>query len=325
MTHPSKRKGISNKIRFEIFKRDSFKCQYCGEEAPNVVLNADHMNPVKNGGDNDITNLITSCFDCNSGKGARLLSDGHVVKKQKKSLNELQERRNQIEMIAKWKEDLLDNDNYEIGKICEYIYRVWNVDVFDLHENIHFTRNKLKKLVKDFSSKLVYDAIDRASDVYIGEYEPCYAFDKLGGICYNMKNDINNEFVKIYNKAYKLFNSWSKLEEDCEFGFDYVWQKKVTFKTLKDLNKKYTIEEMYTLLQNPDVLEKSCIVFDTSWAKNWEDWRRRIENIIENDEKIDYRKEWGKTHYASKKYNKNFEKCVKQLTKQTEEKNDTSK
>ena len=26
----SKRKSISKKLRFEVFKRDSFTCQYCG-------------------------------------------------------------------------------------------------------------------------------------------------------------------------------------------------------------------------------------------------------------------------------------------------------
>ena len=83
MAHPSKRKPLSKNLRFEVFKRDSFKCQYCGQEAPDVILNADHINPVKNGGDNNIINLITSCFSCNSGKSARLLSDNHIVKKQK--------------------------------------------------------------------------------------------------------------------------------------------------------------------------------------------------------------------------------------------------
>jgi 5-methylcytosine-specific restriction endonuclease McrA len=38
--------AISRKIRFEIFKRDSFKCQYCGRSAPEIVLNVDHINPV---------------------------------------------------------------------------------------------------------------------------------------------------------------------------------------------------------------------------------------------------------------------------------------
>ena len=67
------RKAISKKTRFEIFKRDGFTCQYCGKQPPEAVLVIDHINPVANGGDNDILNLITSCEICNQGKGARLL------------------------------------------------------------------------------------------------------------------------------------------------------------------------------------------------------------------------------------------------------------
>ena len=63
-----KRKAIGDKLRFEVFKRDNFKCQYCGMSAPDVVLNVDHIDPVSNGGENNILNLITSCRDCNSGK-----------------------------------------------------------------------------------------------------------------------------------------------------------------------------------------------------------------------------------------------------------------
>lgn len=60
----TRRKGISKKLRFEVFKRDSFKCQYCGESAPDVLLEVDHIKPVASGGDNEITNLITVCKDC---------------------------------------------------------------------------------------------------------------------------------------------------------------------------------------------------------------------------------------------------------------------
>ncbi|OAM26482.1 MULTISPECIES: HNH endonuclease [Eikenella] len=34
----SKRKSITKKLRFEVLKRDSFTCQYCGKAAPDVVL-----------------------------------------------------------------------------------------------------------------------------------------------------------------------------------------------------------------------------------------------------------------------------------------------
>ena len=32
------RKQISARIRFEIFKRDQFTCQYCGAHPPAVIL-----------------------------------------------------------------------------------------------------------------------------------------------------------------------------------------------------------------------------------------------------------------------------------------------
>lgn len=69
------RKGISQKLRFEVFKRDGFTCQYCGSTPPSAVLEIDHISPVSAGGDNSQGNLITACFDCNRGKAARSLTD----------------------------------------------------------------------------------------------------------------------------------------------------------------------------------------------------------------------------------------------------------
>lgn len=68
------RKALSKKTRFEVFKRDGFKCMYCGAHPPGALLEVDHINPVANGGGNDMDNLITSCEACNRGKAARLLS-----------------------------------------------------------------------------------------------------------------------------------------------------------------------------------------------------------------------------------------------------------
>lgn len=68
------RKAIPKKLRFEVFKRDSFKCQYCGITPNQEILQVDHIVPVAEGGENDIDNLITSCQPCNIGKGARSLT-----------------------------------------------------------------------------------------------------------------------------------------------------------------------------------------------------------------------------------------------------------
>ena len=44
------RKSISKKIRFEVYKRDKFTCQYCGRKATDVILNVDHIEPISKGG-----------------------------------------------------------------------------------------------------------------------------------------------------------------------------------------------------------------------------------------------------------------------------------
>lgn len=69
-----KRRAISKKTRFEVFKRDGFKCQYCGAHPPGVLLHVDHIVAVAAGGENGIDNLVTACEPCNLGKGARALT-----------------------------------------------------------------------------------------------------------------------------------------------------------------------------------------------------------------------------------------------------------
>ncbi len=64
---------ISKKTRFEVFKRDAFTCRYCGKRPPEVMLEADHVVPVCEGGDNGQANLVTACFACNRGKGGTSL------------------------------------------------------------------------------------------------------------------------------------------------------------------------------------------------------------------------------------------------------------
>lgn len=64
-----KRDAVPNRLRFEVFKRDGFTCVYCGARPPGVVLNADHVVPVVDGGPTDLANLVTACATCNNGKG----------------------------------------------------------------------------------------------------------------------------------------------------------------------------------------------------------------------------------------------------------------
>lgn len=65
-----KRKAVSTRTRFEIFKRDGFKCLYCGATPVDGALHVDHVRPVAEGGTNDPANLVTSCAPCNGGKSS---------------------------------------------------------------------------------------------------------------------------------------------------------------------------------------------------------------------------------------------------------------
>ncbi len=111
------RKGLSKKTRFEVFKRDHFKCQYCGKNAPDVILEVDHIKPVSKGGTNGILNLITSCFDCNRGKGKRELKDKDLIDKTYSQLESLAIKREQIEMMMKWQEI---ETNYSFNEFKRY-------------------------------------------------------------------------------------------------------------------------------------------------------------------------------------------------------------
>jgi hypothetical protein len=69
---PIKRKPIKPSLRFEILKRDDYRCQMCGVTAKDgATLEIDHILPVSKGGTNDPDNLQVLCRDCNAGKGAQ--------------------------------------------------------------------------------------------------------------------------------------------------------------------------------------------------------------------------------------------------------------
>jgi 5-methylcytosine-specific restriction endonuclease McrA len=61
---------LSPKLRFSLFKRDSYRCQICGRAAKDgIQLVIDHKIPASKGGQTVEENLWTLCYDCNAGKG----------------------------------------------------------------------------------------------------------------------------------------------------------------------------------------------------------------------------------------------------------------
>ena len=174
----AERVPLSKKIRFEVFKRDSFTCQYCGKSAPGVILEVDHIVPVAEGGKNEIINLITSCRDCNRGKGARTLTNTETIDRQKKQLDDINEIREQTDMMLEWKKELLQLEDRQTEEIENLLQTLTGYSLTD------YGKRKMRKLIHDFGFVNVYESLEIAVDQYfVGWIDP--VLKKLGGICYN--------------------------------------------------------------------------------------------------------------------------------------------
>lgn len=62
--------AVSKRLRFEILRRDGYRCHYCKSDGGGNPLTVDHVIPTALGGSDDPVNLVAACADCNAGKSA---------------------------------------------------------------------------------------------------------------------------------------------------------------------------------------------------------------------------------------------------------------
>lgn len=151
----NKRKSISKKLRFEVFKRDGFSCQYCGSKPPEVPLEVDHITPVSKGGLNDIDNLLTACFDCNRGKSNNELSS--VPKKLSDKIERVKVAQSQYaeyKKLLREKELLVEADIYSV----EIVYNT-AFEGYIFTDNFRIT---VKKFIQKMGIESVVDAMEIA-------------------------------------------------------------------------------------------------------------------------------------------------------------------
>ena len=65
--------------RREVFRRDSYTCQYCGRKITDLTI--DHVVPRHMGGKHIWTNVVAACPTCNHRKGGRRLEEAgmHIL------------------------------------------------------------------------------------------------------------------------------------------------------------------------------------------------------------------------------------------------------
>lgn len=202
----NKRKSISKKLRFEVFKRDKFTCQYCGRKAPDVVLQVDHIKPVSKGGKNALMNLVTACADCNSGKSDRTLDDNSVVVRQQKQAELMAQRREQIEMIRDWHIELTEQREFEIQSVDDLYCKLTNGKycISDSYKN-----KTIADLIRKYGLTLVLDALTDGTNSY---GDPHKALNKLPGICACKHDPVLSRRVHMLNKMNKRFWNFKRHE-----------------------------------------------------------------------------------------------------------------
>jgi hypothetical protein len=210
---PRKRKALSQKLRFEVFRRDKFTCQYCGAKAPDVLLQCDHIEPHSKGGADHILNLITSCKDCNGGKGARRISEEATLQKTRAQLEELEARRQQLEMMAQWRTSLVSLQAREVELLAEHWAAISNYPLTDQG----FAA--LKKLLKLYSFQEVADGVEGSIATYckggVTKVTANIAFDKLSAVCASLRrNKDNPDMGRIYYCRGILRNRFRDLDEE---------------------------------------------------------------------------------------------------------------
>ena len=145
-----------------------------------MILEVDHIVPVAEGGKNDMLNLITSCRDCNRGKSKTKLSDTTTIDRQRQQLEDLNAIREQTEMLIEWKRGLMQIEETQVDAIGSLFHSEYGANLTDSG------RKNTKALIRRFGFAEVYEA----TEIAVGKYEDAnYAFDMVGGICYNRRRD----------------------------------------------------------------------------------------------------------------------------------------
>ena len=64
-----KRKTAIRYSKHNVFLRDGYTCQYCGDDVSRKTATLDHVLPTSHGGKTTFENTTTACGPCNANKG----------------------------------------------------------------------------------------------------------------------------------------------------------------------------------------------------------------------------------------------------------------
>ncbi|MBN1406916.1 MAG: hypothetical protein JW956_03965 [Calditrichaceae bacterium] len=201
------------RIKYEIFEKDSFKCQSCGMGAPVVTLQLIRIqDTLQNDKWLDTAFLSTSCKICEKKKSG---ADEKNMQNVFMSIDELEERLQQLKMLINWRKGMLNIRKQQLNKIIIY----WEHKIAGFE-----TSNAQKKYLAAYISKYSCDEIQSAMDMAIDKFikydddgnldqsSILTAFSKIPEICQTKTEIINahesDGLQRIHNQLKQTINGF---------------------------------------------------------------------------------------------------------------------
>lgn len=219
--------------------------------------------PVSKGGDDGITNLITACQSCNQGKSNIELDDSSTISKQKRQLDDLQERREQLEMMYEWQKSLMNIDQDATEMVCDLFAEL--VPEHSINDN---GKNNIKKLINKYGFSEVIESLKISANQYL-EYVD--------------QKPEQQSVHKTYNYIEKICRNRKRLQDKPHLADLY--------KIANILKYKFSYYEHWRVM---NVLERAHFVgadiddleFIARSCNNWSEWEDYMLDHIARTEKL---------------------------------------
>lgn len=147
------------RIKYEVFEKDAFKCQSCGNGAPNVTLQLIRIQDTQQKDEwLDTAFLSTSCKLCEKKKSG---VDDNSLNNNYFSVDELEERLQQLRMLINWRKGMLNIRKQQLNNLITH----WEDKIPDFETN-----NDQKKYLAAYISKYSSDEIRAAMDMAVDKF-----------------------------------------------------------------------------------------------------------------------------------------------------------
>jgi len=255
---------MKNSLRFKVFTRDLFTCQYCGRQPPKAILEVDHMVSKFDGGGDEMDNLTTSCFECNRGK-----SKDSVIKTslEQKLKSEEKRMKAKITQLQVYLEFLKKKDVFVDQEIELYSNKWTELSGGECHLTKQ-GKKSLGKFIQKHGAAEVLEAMQIVNKKHFQNTEDMWKY--FCGILKNMR--LQREDPEQYERNRIISKGkWDIIaianKKSYMHFYDrayYTWINKAS----------YTNEELAELIETmKDIMEDEGV-------KNWTQFKQAVDQIL---------------------------------------------